>query len=123
MAMVILKIQMSDPGPFWPSCYYFLYLAAIVTILANDDARGFIYFEMDDLITLNEPINGATGDTSVDLMISRGPGMYGVVNVPFEIVPELSENRNDLSPMQGIVSFQDRQVTQKDINPSIANSN
>ena len=121
--MVILKIQMSDPGPFWPSCYYFLYLAAIVTILANDDARGFIYFEMDDLITLNEPMNGATGDTSVDLMISRGPGIYGVVNVPFEIVPELSENRNDLSPMQGIVSFQDRQVTQKDINPSIANSN
>ena len=45
--------------------------------------------------------------------VVRGPGIYGVVNVPFEIIPEFAENSNDLSPIQGYVTFQDREVNLK----------
>ena len=87
-----------------------LVLTATVTILANDDARGFVYFDSDKSVTLEEPAGDNVNATMVDLVIIRGPGMYGIVNVPFEVIPELDENRDDLSPMQGSVTFQDLQV-------------
>lgn len=82
----------------------------MVTILANDDAAGFIYLESIDLLTLDEPSNEGLGVTKTDIVILRGPGMYGVVNVPYEIIPELEENRNDLSPMQGSITMDNKQV-------------
>lgn len=82
----------------------------MVTILANDDAAGFIYLESTDLLTLDEPSNEDLGVTTADIVIQRGPGMYGVVNVPYEIIPELEENRNDLSPMQGSITMDNKQV-------------
>lgn len=85
-------------------------ISATVTILANDDAAGFIYLESVDLVTLDEPQTDGSGVTSVKITILCGPGMYGVVNVPYEIVPELEGNRDDLSPMQGSVTFQNKQV-------------
>ena len=84
--------------------------AATVTILANDDSRGFIYFNSDELVTLEEPSGDNLNNTFIRLVLLRGPGMYGVVNVPFEVVPEKIENQNDLSPMQGTITFQDLQV-------------
>ena len=61
-------------------------------------------------MTLDEPTSDDTLVTSAEIVIQRGPGMYGVVNVPFEIVPEIETNRDDLSPMQGIATFQNEQV-------------
>ena len=85
-------------------------MSATVTILANDDAAGFIYLESVDLVTLDEPASDGSGVTSTEITILRGPGMYGVVSVPYEIVPEIEGNREDLSPMQGTITFQNKQV-------------
>jgi len=82
----------------------------MVTILANDDPAGFVYLESVELINLNEPVRGGSQPFTVDITVSRGPGMFGLVNVPFEIIPELEENRDDLSPMQGSITFENKQV-------------
>lgn len=82
----------------------------MVTILANDDPAGFVYLESVELINLNEPVRSGSQPFTVDITVSRGPGMFGLVNVPFEIIPELEENRDDLSPMQGSITFENKQV-------------
>ncbi|XP_052793587.1 adhesion G-protein coupled receptor V1-like [Mya arenaria] len=84
---------------------------ATVTILANDDPAGFVYLESVDLITLDEPLRDGSLKSSVNIAVSRGPGMYGQVNVPFEVIPELEENRDDLSPMQGSITFENKQTS------------
>ena len=61
-------------------------------------------------MTLEEPSGDNANASKAYLVVMRGPGMYGVVNVPFEVIPEKVGNRNDLSPMQGTVTFQDQQV-------------
>lgn len=44
------------------------------------------------------------------LKIIRGPGVYGTVNVPYKVTPEIASNTHDISPMQSIIVFTDRQV-------------
>ncbi|KAH3717902.1 hypothetical protein DPMN_060698 [Dreissena polymorpha] len=84
---------------------------ATVTILANDDPAGFVYLESVDLITLDEPSKTESLVSKVDVTIGRGPGIYGVVHVPFEIVPEIASNRNDLTPMQGTITLENKQMS------------
>ena len=84
--------------------------SATVTILANDDARGIVSFNSVDLVTLEEPSNDNVNTSIANLVVMRGPGMYGAVNVPFQVIPEKVENSNDLTPMLGTISFKDREV-------------
>ncbi|KAL4228132.1 hypothetical protein ACF0H5_013567 [Mactra antiquata] len=84
---------------------------ATVTILANDDSAGFVYFEDASILMLNEPGTSDVEQTSAEIVIERGPGMYGVVNVPYQIIPEIETNRDDLSPMQGTLTFEDTQTS------------
>ncbi|KAL3865787.1 hypothetical protein ACJMK2_043142 [Sinanodonta woodiana] len=84
---------------------------ASVTILANDVPGGVVRLESDAVLTLEEPGGDNSNMSSTNIIVMRGPGIYGLLNVPFEIIPELTGNRNDLSPMQGSVTFQDRQST------------
>ncbi|KAK3601208.1 hypothetical protein CHS0354_004408 [Potamilus streckersoni] len=84
---------------------------ASVTILANDVPGGMVRLESDAVLTLDEPGGDNSNMSSAIIVVMRGPGIYGLLNVPFEIIPELAENRNDISPMQGSVTFQDRQST------------
>ena len=81
-----------------------------MTILANDDSSGYVYFNSEELITLEEPTGNNQPSTFVDLVILRGPGMYGEVNVPYQVVPGKKENSNDITQMQGTVKFMDAQV-------------
>ena len=86
------------------------FLTAKVTILANDDSSGYVYFNSEELVTLEEPTGNNQPSTFVDLVILRGPGMYGEVKVPFLVVPDKEENKNDITPMQETVIFKDKQV-------------
>ena len=102
------------PHKYFEYCYplivFSIFLAAKVTILANDDSSGYVYFNSEELITLEEPTGNNQPSTFVDLVILRGPGMYGEVNVPFLVVPDKEDNKNDITPMQGTVIFKDKQV-------------
>ncbi|VDI35962.1 G-protein coupled receptor 98 [Mytilus galloprovincialis] len=80
---------------------------ANVTILANDDASGSFSFETDTAVTVEETSGDVKGVAV--LKVVRGPGIYGVVNVPYQVIPEQVSNVNDLSPMQSIIVFQDKQ--------------
>ncbi|CAG2257626.1 ADGRV1 [Mytilus edulis] len=80
---------------------------ANVTILANDDASGSFSFETDTAVTVEETSGDVKGVAM--LKVVRGPGIYGVVNVPYQVIPEQVSNVNDLSPMQSIIVFQDKQ--------------
>ncbi|KAJ8304146.1 hypothetical protein KUTeg_017729 [Tegillarca granosa] len=81
---------------------------ATVTILRNDGASGVVSFETADIVRVNEA--GADNSSGiVQLKVIRGPGIFGVVNVPFEVVPDFPENNNDLSPSKGFITLQDRQ--------------
>ena len=84
------------------------FITATVTILANDDSSGSFSFETDTSVTIEET-DGDTKGVAL-LKIVRGPGIYGVVNLPYQVIPDVLSNNNDLSPMQNIVVFQDRQV-------------
>ena len=94
----------------YPQLFSLLLLTAKVTILANDDSSGYIYFNSEELITLEEPTGDNQPSTFVDLVILRGPGMYGEVNVPYKVVPDKEGNSNDITPMEGTVKFMDTQV-------------
>jgi hypothetical protein len=86
-------------------------LLATVMILANDGSSGVINFDSNSVITLAEPSDDENSSPSVaKLRLIRGPGVFGLVNVPFEVVPEMAGDGNDLSPTQGFVTFQDREV-------------
>ena len=69
-------------------------------------------------MTLEEPSAGSTNASIANLVVMRGPGMYGAINVPFQVVPEKVGNSNDLTPMQGTIRFNDKEVQCKKKNCS-----
>lgn len=81
-----------------------------MTILANDDAGGFITFDLSDNITLTEPRGVNLADSVASFRLLRGPGIYGVVTMPFVVRTGAGEETADLTPVTGYVTFQDRQV-------------
>ncbi|XP_060082724.1 adhesion G-protein coupled receptor V1-like [Ylistrum balloti] len=82
---------------------------ATVTILGNDGSSGIVSFDTDASITIEESGGDNSSVSIARLKVVRGPGVYGVVNVPFEIIPEFPDNTNDLSPVKGYATFQDKQ--------------
>lgn|SRR6218665_131455 len=85
--------------------------AAVITILANDLAGGVVNFDSEDNVTINMPASTSTAAASkVVLRLVRGPGIYGIVNVPFKVSRVNSQQSSHLSPSSGVVTFNDRQV-------------
>lgn len=91
-------------------CVFKLFSLANITILANDGASGIVSFKSQDIVRIEESPGQNLTLNVAQLEVIRGPGIYGIVNVPFRIIPEKSENSADLTPTQGVVTFQDRQV-------------
>jgi hypothetical protein len=85
-------------------------ILANITILANDGASGTVAFQSQDVIRIQESPGANSTLNVARLEVVRGPGIFGVVNVPFRVIPERAENLADLTPTQGLVTFQDRQV-------------
>lgn len=88
---------------------WFLFLAN-VTILANDGSSGTVSFKSQDIVRIQESPGENTALNVARLEVIRGPGIYGVVSVPFKVIPEKLENLADLTPTQGVITFQDREV-------------
>lgn len=44
------------------------------------------------------------------MAVVRGPGIYGVVTVPFSITSANGQLSEDVQPNTGVVTFNDRQV-------------
>ncbi|XP_055956200.1 adhesion G-protein coupled receptor V1 [Patella vulgata] len=84
---------------------------ATITILANDEPSGSITLAATNDIFLSEPTgnNAVTSKTSLRLL--RGPGIYGVVHVPYKVTAVGGGTVTDLSPSNGVVTFQDKQTT------------
>ena len=63
-------------------------------------------FDTVDNVTVSPSLS-----PTVVLRLVRGPGIYGIVNVPFKATT-LASNApvSDLTPSSGIVTFLDRQV-------------
>ncbi|XP_014662998.1 PREDICTED: G-protein coupled receptor 98-like isoform X2 [Priapulus caudatus] len=83
---------------------------ATLTILPNDNAAGTVNFESSDNIYIREPSSGNPGGSVVDVRVIRGPGIYGNIRVPFLItVVNGSDQEGDLDPMNGYITFADRE--------------
>lgn len=78
--------------------------------MANDGSSGTVSFKSQDIVRIQESPGENTALNVARLEVIRGPGIYGVVSVPFRVIPEKSENSADLTPTQGVITFQDREV-------------
>nr|XP_021553254.1 G-protein coupled receptor 98 [Neomonachus schauinslandi] len=73
-----------------------------VTILSNDNAFGIISFNMPFSIAVSEPRGR---NESVPLTLIREKGTYGMVTVTFEVEGGPNPPEEDLSPVQGNITF------------------
>lgn len=83
----------------------------MITISASDEAGGLVSFESSEEVAVNEPVSAGSQEGVAELRVRRGPGMFGVVNVPFRVTTmEGRENVTDLYPTSGIITFRDKEV-------------
>lgn len=88
---------------------------AVVTILASRLAAGVVTFDSVSEVVISAAADGAPiSSTWAALRVVRGTGIYGIVNVPFQLT--LQGNRSGeavthVTPANGVVSFLDRQVS------------
>ena len=86
-------------------------MTALITIMASDRASGIVSFESSEVITLNEPTPLSSINSRAELGLTRAPGVYGIVNVPYKVTSVTGgENVTDLTPVTGFVTFRDREV-------------
>ncbi len=80
-------------------------------IASSDQASGVISFMTSDDEVLNEPTPVSAADSMVEIQLTRVPGVFGVVNVPFKITTLNGKgNVTDLAPASGFVTFRDKEV-------------
>lgn len=85
--------------------------SAVITILASDRASGIVSFDSNEIINVNEPTSLSSAHSKAELRLSRAPGVFGDVNVPYEIkAADGSTNVTDLTPTSGYIRFNDREV-------------
>ena len=94
---------------------YVYVCAARITILASRLAAGVVNFDSADDIVITAAIAGApVSSTQAVLRVVRGSGVYGIVNVAFQVTI-LGTSSTDavvhITPSSGVVSFLDRQVS------------
>ena len=91
-----------------------LFILAVVTILASDEANGIVNFDSGDNITINEPSPHSSSNGKATLRLVRAPGIYGIVRVPYVIVAANGDKTvTDLTPVSGQVTFINKQVSGK----------
>ncbi|XP_041464132.1 adhesion G-protein coupled receptor V1-like [Lytechinus variegatus] len=73
----------------------------LVTIEANDDAFGIVYFVGDQTIAIDEPTPASTANSVARFAVLRDRGTFGQIDVPFEVIG----GDGDLSPTTGFVTF------------------
>uniref|UniRef100_A0A8C5LUA9 Adhesion G protein-coupled receptor V1 n=1 Tax=Leptobrachium leishanense TaxID=445787 RepID=A0A8C5LUA9_9ANUR len=81
-----------------------------VTILANDDGHGILYFNNSELFYLREPTALYMTESVAMLYIVRDPpqGIFGTVTVQYIVSGENSSDaEGDLSPTQGYVVLEE----------------
>ena len=81
-----------------------------MTILANDGAAGQVTFTGTTRVELQEPRGDNQAGSKAELTLQRGPGIYGRVTVPFVITNLFDVPSTDVTPANGVVVFEDRQV-------------
>ena len=88
-------------------------IPAVLTILASDQANGVVNFESSSNVTIVEPMATAVApdDSKAILRLVRAPGIYGVVNVPYQVVTVNGQGGvTDIQPSSGVAVFMDREV-------------
>jgi len=90
---------------------------ATITILASRLAAGIVNFDSVDDVVISAAVSGApVTSTRAALRVVRGPGVYGIVNVPFQVTLQGSHSgaaAMHVTPSSGVVTFLDRQVSSK----------
>ncbi|KAE8635798.1 hypothetical protein XENTR_v10002742 [Xenopus tropicalis] len=81
--------------------------AVNITILKNDDPHGVIEFISDGIVM---SLNESKGDEicNATFTVIRKQGNFGNINVSWFIIPN---STNDVYPTQGILSFQDKEIS------------
>ena len=83
--------------------------------MASRLAAGVVNFDSADDIVISAAVDGApASSTRAVVRVIRGPGVYGTVNVPFQITVQGSSGRDvavHITPSSGVVTFLDRQVS------------
>jgi len=90
-------------------------ITASITILASRLAAGVVNFDSLDDVVISAAVSGApAASTRAVLRVVRGPGVYGIVNVPFQLSIQGSHSSDSdirITPSSGVVTFLDRQVS------------
>ncbi|XP_030832667.1 adhesion G-protein coupled receptor V1 isoform X3 [Strongylocentrotus purpuratus] len=76
-------------------------IRVIVSITANDDAYGVVYFVGVNTVTIDEPTATSTANSVARFAVLRDRGTFGQIDVPFEVIG----GEGDLSPTTGFVTF------------------
>jgi len=83
--------------------------------LASRLAAGVVNFDSLDDVVISAAVSGApAASTRAVLRVVRGPGVYGIVNVPFQVTIQESHSGDvamHVTPSSGVVTFLDRQVS------------
>lgn len=91
---------------FCCSHHPFFSLAAVITILANDDGPGVLSFNNSLHFLLREPAAGHAQESVAVLHVVREPahGLFGTVTVQFVVTGvNSSEESRDLMPSSGYI--------------------
>ena len=88
---------------------------ARITILASRLAAGVVNFDSSDDVVISAADAGApVSSTRAVLRVVRGPGVYGIVNVPFQVTVQGSSGSDavtHVAPSSGVVTLLDRKVS------------
>jgi len=88
---------------------------ARITVLSSRLAAGVVNFDSADDVVISAAVAGApVSSTRAVLRVVRGPGVYGIVNVPFQVAIQGSSSTDAVirvTPSSGVVTFLDRQVS------------
>jgi len=80
-----------------------------ITIEENDGAGGYVQFSSVSPVLLRETFAVAGPPTAADLLLIRGPGTFGVIDISFIILDTNGVETSDVTPSSGSVRFTDLQ--------------
>jgi len=88
--------------------------AARITILSSKLSAGVVNFASaaDIIISASVAVSSLDSSHRAVVRVVRGPGVYGIVNVPFQVTAVVTDGAGAIhvTPASGVVTFLDRQV-------------
>ncbi|CAH1797156.1 unnamed protein product [Owenia fusiformis] len=85
---------------------------AVITILESDGAGGSVEFANEDNITLSEPSDTSTANSKAEIRLTRGPGSFGIIYVPFRVETLFGDgNVTDVQPNNGYITFLNKETS------------